>query len=319
MKDVFNMAGYYVSHSIVNISSGETLKPLLGYSKNDGSHTVETIEASTPVEAISIGGNKIRNLSDEIQGAVLINDGLVTLDTGKTDTLVIDIRFNEELSKKVKYILPYRNAKHEDGFAVHKLKIIELDGISLEETMELSKSFFDGVQENSEGWALWTEHHEEKPGEGMVAYDQGDKNLSYEEFKKLKQAPFLIYFLVASADGEIDKKEMLQFMEVLSNPESHTNPIFSKIINIVTNDIDAIVTEMKQQPINYIEELSHLKDIVNNNLPEHDANNFKLTLLLLGKKIAEASGGFLGFGDKISREELAALQTIAACLEIKDP
>ncbi len=46
------------------------------------------------------------------------------------------------------------------------------------------------------------------------------------------------------------------------------------------------------------------------------ASDFKTALFILGKKIAEASGGLLGFGSKISQEEKTALAAIALCLGI---
>lgn len=45
-----------------------------------------------------------------------------------------------------------------------------------------------------------------------------------------------------------------------------------------------------------------------------EAQAFKQALLGLGKAVASASGGFLGFGSKISKEEKATLERIAAGL-----
>ena len=50
------------------------------------------------------------------------------------------------------------------------------------------------------------------------------------------------------------------------------------------------------------------------NYPENDAREFKNELVDLGRKIAEASGGFLGFGEKVSDEEITVLTEITSVL-----
>jgi len=121
MKDVFKMAGDFASHAIWSVSDGEVIIPIVGYLKTDGSQSMERLVMGS-VEALSAGEHKISNLSEEHLGATFIKDGLVTLETGKTDCLMIDVRFSDNASKKVQFLIPYRNANHDKGFAVHRLQ-----------------------------------------------------------------------------------------------------------------------------------------------------------------------------------------------------
>ena len=138
-----------------------------------------------------------------------------------------------------------------------------------------------------------------------------------DDYQKLKNAPYLIFFLVAAADGKVDKKEMKEFIKVLSNPELLKNTLMNKIITDTISRAGEYITEVASGETDFIQELSSLKEIVESNLTESEANDFKLSLFMLGKYIAEASGGFFGFGSKISKEEKAALAAIAVCLDIK--
>lgn len=315
MKNILNMAGEFASHGIWSVSTGDILVPIVGYLNSDNSKKMERL-AMGSVEAMVLGDQKISNLDADKVGAVFIKDAMVTLETGKTDALIIDIRFADDSNKKMAFILPYRNANHADGFAVHRLKLSQMDGISQEEIETLTEAFFDGLESHPQGGKIWNEKYVDQAGESTGNYGDERTEFSEEEFESLKQSPFLIFFLVAAADGTIDKKEMQEFISILAQPEKFNSPLLYRIITNVINDIPVILTRIAQQEIDYVAELQKVKTIVDNKLSPEDANDFKMALLQVGKGIAEASGGLFGFGSKIGKEEKTALAGIALCLEI---
>ncbi len=142
-------------------------------------------------------------------------------------------------------------------------------------------------------------------------------NFSQDDINKLNQAPFLIFFLVSAADGKIDKKEVVEFSKMLGRPEVLQNPHLRSIIQNVQDKVPEILMDMLTRKLNYIAELEALRAIAEKNLSADEANNFKIALFLLGKTIAEASGGLFSFGSKISKDEKAALTAVALCLGIK--
>ena len=316
MKNVLTMAGNFAAHAIWSVSDGETLIPIVGLLDSEDKQSMKRMVMGS-AEALSAGEHQLNNLTSEYKGATFIKDGLVTLETGKTDSLIIDIKFSDDSSKKIQFLIPYRNANHEKGFAVHRLKLSEATGFSQDEYDLISDSFFDGLESHPEGGKIWNEKYEDQAGVSTGHYGEENTEFSSDDFEKLKQAPFLIFFLVAAADGSIDKKEVKEFMEVLSNPEFLNNPLLNRIITNVINDIPSIISDMATKQLDYISELAQLKSITDNSLPDDEANQFKVSLFLVGKKIAEASGGFFGFGSKISKEEKGALTAIALCLGIK--
>ncbi|GHA03212.1 hypothetical protein GCM10008090_10250 [Arenicella chitinivorans] len=316
MENVVKMAGNFAAHAILSVSDGETLIPIVGLLDAEDQQSMRRMVMGS-VEALAAGEHLLNNFTPEYKGAAFIKDGLVTLETGKTDSLIVDIRFSDDSAKKIQFLIPYRNANHEKGFAVHRLKISEATGFSQDEFNLLADAFFDGLESHPEGGKIWNEKYVDQAGVSTGHYGEENTEFSNEDFEKLKQAPFLIFFLVAAADGSIDKKEVREFMEVLSNPEILNNPLLNRIITNVINQIPSVISDMATKEIDYISELAQLKFIADSSLPDDQANHFKISLLLLGKKIAEASGGFFGFGSKISKEEKGALAAIAVCLGIR--
>ncbi|MCE2595936.1 hypothetical protein K6Y31_14070 [Motilimonas cestriensis] len=316
MKDVITMAGNFTSHSIWNVSEGETLIPILGYLDHEGKTPMKRL-AMGSADAIAMGERSLSELSNEYKGATFIKDGYVTLDSGRTDSLIVDVKFTEDPKKSVQFLLPYRNANHELGFAIHRLKVSGLEGFAPEDVEWISTAFFAGLESHEQGGKIWAEQYEDQAGNGSGYEGEGSVTFSPEEFDRLKQAPFLIFFLVAAADGKVDKKEMKQFADVLTHPDFLANQTMNRIITNIMGELPEQLMKLLSQEFDFMEELAALKVIVEQNLSESQANEFKVALLMMGKLIAEASGGFFGFGSKISKQEKAALAAIAICLDIQ--
>jgi tellurite resistance protein len=316
MENTVKMAGEVASHAIWSVSSGETLIPIVGYLKTDHSRSMERLVMDS-VQAVSLGEQKISSLDSDKLGAAFVKDGYVTLDTGKTDALIVDVRFADNVEQKIQFIIPYRNANHPQGFAVHRLKLTQLEGISSDEVDALSNAFFDGIEAHAEGGKLWEEKYVDQAGDTAELTGEDASEFSPEDFEALKRSPFLVFFIVAAADGKVDKKELLSFIEILSDPEKYSNGLLNRIVTNVINDVSIIVTTLADSSLDYIEELGNLRRIIDDNLPPEEAIAFKMCLLLIAKEIAEASGGFLGFGSKISKDEKVAIAAIAMCLGIE--
>ncbi|MES2818264.1 MAG: hypothetical protein V4812_04675 [Pseudomonadota bacterium] len=309
------MAGYYAAHALCGVASGEILVPIVGKLKTDQSRRMLRL-AMGSVEAMAQGHHSLNTLEDDELGAVFIRDALVTLESGKTDCLLVDIRFAEDPAKVIQYLVPYRNARHQQGFAVHRLKINSFDGIDTQRIGDITEAFFDGREAHEYGALLWNTHYTEQAG--VSADHQGEENTAFSgiEFEALKRAPFLVFFMVAAADGKIDKKELLAFIKLLTEAETYSNPLLTRIVTNIIDDIPAMATGLGQQCLDYQAELNRIRTIVENRMPAEQAEAFKQALFRVGRDIAQASGGFLGFGSRISRDEKRALSYIAACLGI---
>ena len=56
--------------------------------------------------------------------------------------------------------IPYRNAKHPDGFAVYRPKLLSYVGGELDSD-NLVNAFFLGVDQHEQGAAVWNAHIDE--------------------------------------------------------------------------------------------------------------------------------------------------------------
>ncbi|WP_462249815.1 hypothetical protein [Ekhidna sp.] len=126
--------------------------------------------------------------------------------------------------------------------------------------------------------------------------------LREDEVQVMLQAPVYVAILIAGADGKIDKSERKEAIEVARSKQSrsreqlhefyklvgdHFEEHFNKLIDELPSGTDerisAITTELRK--LNFI-------------LPKIDKNfavKYHASLKDLAKKIAEASGGVLGY------------------------
>lgn len=139
------------------------------------------------------------------------------------------------------------------------------------------------------------------------------ERFSDDEWKKLTYSPFLSFFLVSLADGSIDKKELKSFVKSLSNQE---NPLMIELLNSCHAPASEIMSHFVKLGEEVSTLLQEIGEILDSKLPKNYAFAFKVELFKIGKSVAEASGGFFGFGKKISKQEESALVAIATMLKI---
>jgi hypothetical protein len=148
---------------------------------------------------------------------------------------------------------------------------------------------------------------------------QGDADntnqVTAEDLQTLAYGPYLVFFLVAAADGTIDEKEVKAFGKLLSGD---VDEILKEIIVRTPLDPFETIREISTSGAEeVVHRLTNIRQLLEQKFPESVANAYKVALLRVGKKIAEASGGgFFGFGKKISEEEAAAVVVIAQLLGV---
>jgi hypothetical protein len=136
-------------------------------------------------------------------------------------------------------------------------------------------------------------------------------NLDDEDISTLAYAPIAVFCVVAGADGSIDKKEAKAFQLEIIKGVATDSELMQRVMVQVIADFETMLHGFLNQEIDAKEKLKEILSILNNKLSEGESLEFKLTLFAIGKSVAEASGGFLGFGSKISKEEKQALVGLA--------
>lgn len=155
-------------------------------------------------------------------------------------------------------------------------------------------------------------------GEDASTDDQGYKALfSEEEWRDLLYSPVVVFALIASADGSIDKKEVQSFQHQLIQGLVVDNPMIQQLMIDVIPNLESLMREVLEGHVDPKLILESITASVDEKLSMEDAMHYKLSLIQMGKTIAESSGGILGIlGNKISKEEEQALAALTIILNI---
>lgn len=311
MKNIYYEAGQHVALSLLSISGGEVLIPIFcALDANNKVHVTRMIyEDFKEVEKEAIV--KLNNNPENHQGQVFINDAIITIDGNKTDALMIDIR-NHNQNKRILISIPYQNANN-NGFLFYRPKIFELENISEEELPIIMDAYYDGLEASELGkkMGLWDYFTNESFDNSPPSHgEEIEITLTKAEEITLLNAPMLIFYTVAGADGEIDKKELNKFIEILSQADKYNSGLMQQILGTVISRLPDLMSEYADNPPDFTTEMKKINTIANKVLPESEAMLFKQSLLSIGADIAKSSGGI--FGNKIDKSEEEVLLVMAA-------
>jgi hypothetical protein len=137
--------------------------------------------------------------------------------------------------------------------------------------------------------------------------------ISPEDREVLVRAPLLVFLLVAAADGKVDKKELRAFESAITNVMTTATPLLREVMAEMLPQLERHLTDLQER--NPVDDLKRLASILDTRYP-NEAEAFKHTLVAIAIQIAESSGGFLGFGSKVSKEEAKSIAGIAVILGI---
>ncbi|MBL6449985.1 hypothetical protein JMN32_26970 [Fulvivirga sp. 29W222] len=128
------------------------------------------------------------------------------------------------------------------------------------------------------------------------------KNLTQEEVEVMYKVPVLVSILIAGADNEIDRSEIKEAVSLSKIKQSNAREDLIDYYKGVGKDFeDKIKVMIQQYPVSAEERnpiiISELEKL-NNILPKLDnrfAVEFYSSIKDFAKKIAESSGGLLGY------------------------
>ena len=145
------LAGHFVAHAVWCVAEGETLVPILALQKRTGEQQFRRLEGEALQVEVARGQDWLTTNPESVEIATLIYDGFVTLESGKTDALIAEIRDFGSEPASLRIVIPYRHAR--DGFAVHRPKFLDYDGDA--DWSLLGEAFFRGVDKHEHGSVIW--------------------------------------------------------------------------------------------------------------------------------------------------------------------
>jgi hypothetical protein len=159
MRETARLAGFFAAHGIWSVSDGEALIPMLGYEHHDGDRGMDRFAYPDLGDAAQAVLQALAANEHDSARAVLVVDGYVHLDTGKTDALIVEAVEYGPARSSLKLAVPYRPAPSPYGFAVHRPKFMEVTGVGDDPNYKiLADEFFAGVDSHEEAAAVWNAH-----------------------------------------------------------------------------------------------------------------------------------------------------------------
>jgi chorismate synthase len=141
------------------------------------------------------------------------------------------------------------------------------------------------------------------------------ESYTVEEWRTLQFAPLWVFTAVAGADRNIDQKEAGALAKELSEWAQFKEPLVQEVLLSVARDLANVMTQYRTDSRDVMAGLKDVADLLDRKAMQEQVKNFKGALLLIGRNIAQASGGGpLGLGDKVSAEEKTALALIMMAL-----
>jgi hypothetical protein len=138
-----------------------------------------------------------------------------------------------------------------------------------------------------------------------------------EEWCTLQFAPLWTFTAVAGADRKIDEKEIQALAKELQEAILFKEPLVRDVLLSVASDFSNVMLRYKKDSRDTIGGLREAASILDRKATPQQARNFKGAMLLIGRNVAEASGGgLLGLGSKMSDEEKTAFVLVAAALGV---
>lgn len=160
MHETARLAGFFAAHGIWNVSDGATLIPMIGYESANGDRGLDRFAAGDLAVGAQAGQDALRANPRDAVRAVLVVDGYVHLQTGRTDALIIDAVSYGPSALSFKVAVPYRPKASAQGFAVHRPKFLEMVGVDRDHYQALSEAFFAGVDDHEPAAAVWNAHED---------------------------------------------------------------------------------------------------------------------------------------------------------------
>jgi len=140
---------------------------------------------------------------------------------------------------------------------------------------------------------------------------------SSDEWQSLMYSPIVTFALVTAIDGNVDNKELVSFQQQLIKGLVVDNPMLQQLMIEIIPKLDSLIKDVFEGNVDPKLILEEVTVAVDTKLSSEEAMEYKLSLLQIGKAVAESSGGFLGlFGSKISKEEKKTLAALAVKLKI---
>jgi hypothetical protein len=148
------LAGFIAAHAIWCVSDADGLIPMLAFGTEDGQRKLERLAFDDTGAAIEHGRKRLQDDPLSANDGVLAYDGRITVEGGKLDAIILEMRSYGFPQAKATIAVPYTPASS-GQFRVHKATLVEwheCDDFDMDAAFE---AFFRGVDSHEQGARVW--------------------------------------------------------------------------------------------------------------------------------------------------------------------
>jgi uncharacterized tellurite resistance protein B-like protein len=136
------------------------------------------------------------------------------------------------------------------------------------------------------------------------------------DFETLQLGVIAMFYGVAGSDGKVEEKEILAFAKEMMEAPLYKSSLAKEVFQSVATELNALLSKYKADQRNQLRHLTDVADVLDRGVTVGDRDDFKKALVTVAIKVAQASGGVFGFGDKISKDEKSAIGAIGIALRL---
>jgi len=142
----------------------------------------------------------------------------------------------------------------------------------------------------------------------MLNVNRCGRIVDTDDWDVIVRSPMTVFYMVANADGNIDRKEANQFNEIVAFPGAFTSKLFSVVLVDVDNNFKSTYNNVLSGTGSISEYFGSLCHILDTYFTVEEVLEYKRHLMMVGLLTAQASGGgFLGLKNPVSEIEAVVL------------
>lgn len=265
-----------IKHGLGMVEEGNSFVPFMNTISEDGP-MVNVLDGGGTVEnSLVLASRRLGELDPKPKYYAVVYEGAVTIEDKKHDCLMIEVGAQDKAEADV-VVQPYKY----------------------------------GSPAETEGEFLFSHKVVNR-----IAATTKVGPFSSLEWNKIQELPVALFFLVAGADGDIDQKEQQEFVKILNSENLEYAEGVRAMILSSGNDYYTIRDEVKSDGYDKWNTVEVASKLFEKCLTEEESLEYKKSLYQYSVRIASSSGGFLGFGSKIDKQELAVLNKLKSVFEL---
>ena len=148
------LAGFIAAHAIWCVSDADGIVPMVAFTTEDGERKLERLVFDDAGAAVEHGRKRLEDDPFSANDGVLAYDGRITVEGGKLDAVILELRSYGFPWAKAALAVPYTPASS-GRFRVHKPKLVEWEWCEDFDIEAAFEAFFQGVDAHKQGAKVW--------------------------------------------------------------------------------------------------------------------------------------------------------------------